>query len=106
MNKEENISQDRYDGAMYLVEGILDSLGIGGEGIYTAFFGEEMTRVAIHFFYVKSESKDYIPYEYGFNKEGALCLTLQIYDGMMNKGYKHIRSEVERCIFGILHLLR
>lgn len=30
MNKEENISQDRYDGAMYLVEGILDSLGIGG----------------------------------------------------------------------------
>ena len=55
MNKEENISQDRYDGAMYLVEGILDSLGIGGEGIYTAFFGEEMTRVAIHFFYVKSK---------------------------------------------------
>lgn len=106
MDKEKNISQDQYDGAMDLVESILNSLEIGGEGVYTAFFGEEMTRVAVHFFYVKSESIDYIPYEYGFNEEGTFCLTLQIYDGMMNKGYKHIRSEVERCVFDILHLLK
>lgn len=106
MDKEKNISKDQYDAAMDLVESILNSLEIGGEGIYTAFFGEGMTRVAVHFFYVKSESIDYIPYEYGFNEEGTFCLTLQIYDGMMKKGYKHIRSEVERCVFDILHLLK
>ena len=105
MNKDKNISKDQYDAVMDLVESILNSLEIGGEGVCTAFFGEEMTRV-IHFFYVKSDSKDYMPYEFGFDEEGTFCLTLQIYDGMMNKGNKHIRSEVERCLFDILHFFK
>lgn len=106
MDKEKNISKDQYDATMDLVESILNSLEIGGEGVCTAFFGEEITRVRIHFFYVKSDSKDYMPYEFGFDGEGTFCLTLQIYDGMMNKGNKHIRSEVERCLFDILHFFK